>query len=251
MQQGFLSLGPLTLHFYGLFIAFGFLFLFYYSHRNCESFSIKHLDVDRAFLVILFSSLFGARLYHVFSWFNYYKMFPIEIFYIWQGGMGIFGAIAGSIIGLLVYSKINKINLFNILSLFGPPLLITQAIGRIGNYFNHEGFGPPTSLPWGIYILVYDRPIQFIEQNFYHPTFFYEALLCLLAFIIFIVIKKRLNHRMYFPFYLISYGLIRLVTESFRFDTWAIFNFKVAHVLSGAMILFGFFLLVKERIKFS
>jgi phosphatidylglycerol:prolipoprotein diacylglycerol transferase len=249
MLQPFFDLGGLTFRLYGIFIAIGFLFLYFYAIKNCSKYLIKKSQLDSAFIVLLLSSLLGARVYHVLSWLSYYKLYPIEILYFWQGGLGIFGAILGSAAGILIYGKLRKLNVITFFNLIAPSLLITQAIGRIGNFFNHEGFGPPTNLPWGVFIPVNDRPIQYIETSYFHPVFFYESILCLIAFAIFLIFRKKIGKKRGFSFYLISYGLIRLFTESFRFDTWDIYGIKVAYIFASLFIFLGVFLNYRNSSK--
>lgn len=247
MQQGFISFGLLTFHFYGFFIALGLVFLYFYARKNCSLFGILPSNVDAIFLVIIFSSIIGARIYHVLSWWYYYRLFPKEIFFVWQGGLGIFGAIAGSTVGVFLYSIFKKRNYLNILCLFSPPLLLTQAIGRIGNYFNIEAFGPPTNLPWGVFVPLNTRPIGFLDKEFFHPTFFYEAILCAVAFFVFLFVRKKIKKVFYFSYYLVTYGTIRIFTEFFRFDTWTVMGFKIAYVLSLIMIITGVLIVVRLR----
>jgi len=239
MQQPGISIGPFIIYYYGLIIALAVLFWYLYCSRFSSDYKISKNKIDLFFLFILPFVLVGARAYHVFSEFGYYYYFPVEIFQIWKGGLGIFGAIIGGIIGSFLFCKIYKIRYILMLSLISPPLLLVQAIGRLANYFNLEGFGFPTSLPWGIYIPFSNRPLLFINKLYFHPTFFYESILCLIAFIVFWLIKKKINKKMYFSFYLISYGIIRIITEFFRIDTWEISGFKIAYIISFLMIAFG------------
>lgn len=206
--------------------------------------------VEKLFIVSLVSALIGARLYHVISWFSYYKLFPAEIFMVWRGGLGIFGAIMGSVLGIYIYCRLKRLSFVNVLNLFAPPMLAAQAIGRLGNFFNAEGFGPPTDVFWRIFVPVSSRPIQFVDFSFFHPTFFYESLLCLLFFLLFLYLSKKkgiLNFS--FAYYLISYGLIRLFTEAYRLDTWTVYGYKVGFFLSVAMIISGVVLIYFSKRK--
>lgn len=203
-------------------------------------YKIKFSLIEESLIYGMVFSLIGARLYHVLSSFSYYLKSPLEIFYIWNGGLGIFGAVSGGFLGLYIFSKSKKVNFQRLLNLIFPGMLLAQAIGRIGNFFNREGFGPPTKLPWGVYIPVSLRPIEYISSTFFHPTFFYEAALCLLAFLLFLLAYKKEKKIKYgFAYYLISYGLIRFFTEFFRIDTWTIYSVHVGQLFSLFLIFLG------------
>jgi phosphatidylglycerol:prolipoprotein diacylglycerol transferase len=247
MAQPYINLGPLTLYYYGLFIFLGLLFVYIYLKTQAKKHQINPRQIESAFLTSLFFALLGARLYHVISSLQYYLVRPFNIFFFWEGGLGIFGAIVGGIAGLYLYCQATETKLINLLNLLAPPLLIAQAIGRVGNHFNFEGFGPPTNLPWKVAVPPAYRPPRFIAQPFFHPTYFYEALLCLAAFAFYLALKKTLKKNHFgFAYYLISYGLIRILTETFRIDTWRVGNLKIGYMASAAVILAGLFTLRKK-----
>ncbi|MBI2034806.1 MAG: prolipoprotein diacylglyceryl transferase [Candidatus Levybacteria bacterium] len=136
-----------------------------------------------------------------------------------------------------------RLNIWSILDLAAPSILLGQTIGRIGNYINQEGFGPPTSAPWGVFIDPQNRPTQYVLYTRFHPTFFYEALLDAIFFILLIYLSKRLNvSGQLFAFYLIFYSLARFITEFWRIDTATIGEIKVAHVISIFAFMIGLLL---------
>lgn len=224
-QPGF-NLGPLTFHWYGIFIGLGLVFLLCYLKKAALKYRFPAREIETYYLIGLISSLIGGRIYHLLGSLEYYRHSPLKVLFVWEGGLGIFGAIIGGIIGLFLYGRHRKIDIFDLFNFMAPPLLLTQAIGRVGNFFNHEGFGPPTNLPWKLFIPIEYRPPQYLSSSYFHPTFFYESLLCLLAFLIFVVFIKKKD--LGFAYYLFSYGIIRFLTEFFRWDTWAWNGFKVA-----------------------
>jgi phosphatidylglycerol:prolipoprotein diacylglycerol transferase len=240
MVQPFIELGPFTFYYYGFFIALA-IFAYFLSLRLLAQKSLyKALKIESAFLFCLIFALIGARFYHILSNLPYYLMHPLEAFFVWQGGLGIFGAILGGMAGLYIFSKVQEIQLISLLNVIAPPLLLAQAIGRIGNFINKEGFGPPTNLPWKFYVPISARPPMFIGSTYFHPTFFYEAILCLEAFVLYLIIRKRVKKFDFgFAYYLIAYGVIRLITEFFRIDTWLIGGLKVGFLAALAMILGG------------
>lgn len=242
----YILLGPIKIYFYGIFISFAIASWYLYLKSSLKR-TKEYSYLDSLFTVSLISALIGARLYHVLSWYSYYKRFPLEIFYFWQGGLGVFGAITGGLVGLFILSKAKHLSFLTILNLITPPLLMTQAIGRLGNNFNYEAFGPPTDLPWKIFIPTSERPLNYLEKSYFHPTFLYESILCLIAFLIyFFIFKKNKPQKFGFAYYLISYGLIRFFTEFFRIDTLVIYNIHAAHIFSLIMIISGLWLSTKS-----
>jgi len=223
---------------YGLLIAIGLLTIYFYCRLNYQKYQLSFPSVESALIWAGIFALVGARIYHILSSFSYYSHSPLKIFSVWEGGLGIFGAILGGIAGITIYSKLKQLNTLNLLNLMAPPLLLAQAIGRMGNFFNHEGFGPPTSLPWKLFIPVEYRPPQFLAYSHFHPTFFYESALCLVVFLIFIFLPSKFQKSHGLSYYLISYGFIRFLTEFFRWDTWAWNGLKIAQCLAlGAGIV--------------
>lgn len=219
----FLLLGPLKVHFYGLFIGLGILFVYLYCLSNKEKYKLTEQNIDNAFLISAPIGLLFARIYHVLSSFNYYQTHVSEIFKIWNGGLGIFGLIIGVFLGLWLSSKFQKIPLPSLLSLIFPPILIAQSLGRLGNFFNQEGFGPN-----------------------HFPTFFLESILCAIAFLVYVILLKKKNC-IGFSYYLISYGFIRFITEFFRTDTWMVVGLRIGHVASIFMILVGSYLFFRQK----
>src|SRR3990167_4879685 len=154
---------------------------------------------------LVVSGLVGARLYHVLNEWSYYWAHPLRIFAVWNGGLAIHGALIAGLIFLWFYTKRQSTSylpsdamhqalqagklpatsyLFWLLDLLAPAVLLGQAIGRWGNYFNQELFGYPTSLPWSIPISLENRPLAFQTANYFHPTFLYESLWDLMGFVL-------------------------------------------------------------------
>lgn len=234
-------LKSISFNFYGLFICLGILLGYFLAKKRLLKFSIKEKDFETLLIILISTSIVGARIYHLLSWFSYYKLFPNEIFAIWKGGLGIYGSIIFGYLTIFFYSRVKKISLLKLLDFFAPSVLLCQAIGRWGNFFNQEAFGPPTDLPWKFYVVPDLRPINFLNNSYFHPTFFYESLLCLIFLILLLYLEKKLKPKIGFSsgFYLISYGLIRFFTEILRFDTWQIQGIKIAQVISVMFIIIG------------
>ena len=175
-----LSIGPLTIHYYGLIIAAGLLLAVIYGLRRCKQFGIKDDDiVDGVLWVTPFAILCARAYYCIFSW-HEFAHDPISVLYIWNGGLAIYGGVIGAIIGVTVFCHFKKIKLAALLDLVLLGFLIGQGIGRWGNFFNREAFGAATDsfLRMGLYNM---RTFTF---EYYHPTFLYESLWNLTGFVL-------------------------------------------------------------------
>ncbi len=243
------NIGPLTFHLYGLIIAIAIAAGLLVAKRRAKIYKVSEsLFEDPILLIPLILAVVGARLYHVLDYWSYYSASPSQIIKLTNGGLGIWGGLIGIFIGIVIVAKIRKIKLLPFMDTISPALLLGQAIGRLGNYINQEAFGPPTKLPWGIYIAPENRPVQFEQYSHFHPTFFYEMALDLIFF--FVLLKLSRKFRLpgqTFAFYLILYSFGRFIVEFFRFDTWHYGPIKVAQVLSVIAIAYSFWLLKSAK----
>lgn len=210
-------------HLYGLFIGIGLIAGIWVAQFHAKRFGQSPKMIDDALIWIMIPAIIGARAYHVITDWHLYADGPIfDMFKIWNGGLGFFGALIGGVVGSIVCTYLQASNskqkaFFTLLDLlsFGAPL--AQAIGRFGNYFNQELYGLPTQLPWGIVI----------NGEKYHPLFAYEAILnlCVFGLVNWLGWKKKLHigKGQYACTYLALYGMIRFWLEFLRTDTarWA------------------------------
>lgn len=249
MLSRIIEVGPLTIHIYGLVIAFAIYVAYWLSKKKAHLHQIpQKLFDDPILLIPLIISLIGARLYHVLDYWDIYKNNLWSVLNISAGGLGIFGVLGGFLLGLFIISKVKKLNFTSLLDLVSPSMLLAQAIGRFGNWVNQEAFGPPTNLPWGIYIQPENRPPQFSQSTHFHPTFFYEAVIDAVFFIVLLKLSKRFNKPgQVFALYLILYSIGRFTAEFFRIDTAQIESVKVAHVLTVVIFLLGLGLIFKKE----
>jgi len=253
------SIGLLTFHFYGAIIALSIFLGWLLARKRAGLYKIPQRLFDDPILTVpLLLAIFGARIYHVVDYWSYYKNNLDQIFVVWNGGLGIFGALIGIFLGFWIIAKVRKVNFISILDLIAPSLLLGQAFGRIANFVNQEGFGPPTNLPWGVYINHENRPSEYLNFSHFHPTFFYEAIIDFLFFIVLLYLFKpsTVNRQLStvrqgqaFALYLIFYSIGRFIAEFWRIDTATIGTIKVAHLLSAFTFIFGLllFLVIIKR----
>lgn len=207
---------------------------------------------DLMFYAILFG-IIGARIYYCLFNLDYYLINPISIFKVWEGGLAIHGGIIAGYITILVYSRKKKYDLFSILDIIVIGLIVGQAIGRWGNFFNSEAHGPITSLSFLKKLCLPKFIINgmYIDGSYYIPTFLFESIWCFIGFIImyFLKDKKYMKSGYLTSFYFIWYGIERLFVESLRTDSLMLFSFKVAQLVSILMIIIGVILFVLRRKK--
>ncbi len=203
------------------------------------------------FLIIL--GIIGARLYYCAVNYSYYSTHLTEIFYIRQGGLSIHGMIIVGIVSLYMVSKIYKISFLKLADVFLCGTALAQSIGRWGNFFNSEAFGTPTDLPWKLFIPISHRPLEYINFEYFQPTFLYESILDFGIFLILLFMFKKGVHEGYVACsYLILYALVRIFVEHFRIDSILnIAGVPVAQIMSGVIFvagIIGFVILKKSKI---
>ena len=197
---------------------------------------------NMAFWMIVFGFI-GARAYYVlFNW-GIYVNDPISILKIWEGGLAIHGGIIAGAITMYFYTKKYNVRMIKILDYTVPALILGQAIGRWGNFFNSEAHGGVVlkSTLESFHIPQFIIEGMYINGNYYHPTFFYESLWCLLGFIIMLVVRRLKFTKVgtLTFFYLIWYGIGRFFIESLRTDSLMLGGFKVAQIVSLIFIILG------------
>jgi len=252
-----LKLGIFTIHWYGLFIVIGIFLAIFISVILAKKYNISSdFITDLAFWLII-GGVIGARIYHILLELPYYLQNPIKMIKIWEGGIAIHGAIFAGLTILYFYSKQHKTSPILVASIITPGLALGQALGRWGNYFNQELFGLPTTLPWGIPIDLYRRPLDYINSVYFHPTFLYESILNFLLFTLllsihyFIIKKGKFNHYFTISIYFFGYSIIRFLLEFVRIDpTPEFYGLKIPQIAS-LFIIVGtiIFLILKNRKK--
>jgi prolipoprotein diacylglyceryl transferase len=221
-----MGLGTITIHYYALCILLGIATAIWIGKvRYVRAGGIGNEIYDLAIYVVP-AGIIGGRLYHVVTtpelYFGARGNFS-DVFKIWQGGMGIWGAIALGVAAGYVYfkHKLHSQSFLVALDALTPGIVLAQGIGRWGNWFNGELFGKPTTLPWGLKIPEGNRPVRFESFATFHPTFLYESILCLLItlLVIYLPWARTLRDGNQFLLYVFLYCSGRLWIESLRIDT--------------------------------
>ncbi|OGD85797.1 prolipoprotein diacylglyceryl transferase [Candidatus Curtissbacteria bacterium RBG_16_39_7] len=243
------SLGFFSIHPYGLVVTLALLVGFLFIYYRVSSFKIKKENILDLPLILVIPVLFGARIYHVLDYWDFYRSDPSRIIAFWQGGLGIWGALIFGFLAVVVWARMKKIKILPLLDLLAPGVILTQSIGRLGNFFNLEAFGPPTTLPWKIYIPPSNRPSGYPGDHFFHPTFFYEAIVNFFIFLTLIFLAGRLKKipGLIFFLYVMLYSLGRFGLEFLRVDTWSVGGLKVAQILAFLAIFAAWFFILRPR----
>ena len=235
MPQG-IQIGPIMIRYYALIILAGAMVAAWLATQEAKRHGKDPEMVWDMLPWLLIGGIIGARLWHVLTpsssnaamglTTQYYFQHPLEILKIWKGGLGIFGGIIGGAIALAIYCRAQKQNFFEWTDIIAPGLLIAQAIGRWGNFVNQEVYGPPSDLPWAIYIDPAHRLPGFETVERYHPLFLYESLLTLLGGLLLLYIARKYKDKLFtgdlFLMYLVYYPLVRFGLEFIRLDPSAV-----------------------------
>ncbi|MBE7709455.1 MAG: prolipoprotein diacylglyceryl transferase [Cyanobacteria bacterium SIG32] len=231
-----------SVYWYGIMMA-----LAVFAAVFCANFLAKKTDLPDNFFIdyspiFIIIGLLGARLYYCLLNFEYYLYAPLEIFDIRQGGLSIHGMLLIGIFLVYFIAKRYKLSFLLMADVLACSVVLAQAIGRWGNFFNSEAFGRPMTSSWGLYIKPIYRPSEFINYQYFHPTFLYESIadLLIFAFLIWIFKSNKCKTGMVFFAYLILYSIVRFVIEGFRVDSALdIYGMPVAQIISIVLIFCG------------
>lgn len=236
------------IRYYSLFILIGVFFAYAFITREAKKYKISTDFIFNLFFWALITGIIGARLYYVlFNW-DYFGSHISEIWQIWNGGLAIHGGIAFGLLTTAIYCKRYGVRLIRILDFVVPGLLIAQALGRWGNFFNSEAYGVATTYEHlqnlGIPEFIING--MYINGVYYTPTFLYESAWCLLGFIIVYIFRKMKYTKVGQPtaIYLLWYGIGRFFIEASRTDSLIFLGFKMAQVVSITMIIIGLIIFI-------
>lgn len=237
----------LEISWYGILIALalvvGIVVAYFLAKYRCQR---EEEVINFAPFAVIFG-IIGARLLHVLVNWSYYNQHLSYIFAFRRGGLAIQGTIIGGVIALLIFCRIRKLDFWLWVDIISPALVLGQAIGRWGNFFNQEAFGFPTSLPWKIYIAPENRPPDYSHAEYFHPTFLYESIANLLLFVLLILVHRfyknkpgRLPNGIIFTMYIGIYSVYRTFIEYFRVDSTYIGSIKVVYIINFVVLIAAF-----------
>ena len=232
-----IQIGPVVVRWYGILMATAIVVGLWLGHREARKEGLPADDIISTGQWAILAGLVGARLYEViFNW-DYYGRFPSKILAVWEGGLAMHGGlIVGPLVGAFLAWKW-KLPILRGLDIAAPSMVLGQAIGRWGNFFNEEAFGAPTNLPWKLYISPAHRPLGFARFDFFHPTFLYESLWDLAVFIVLVAaLRQRFRSQpgaLFFA-YVGLYSVGRFLIEAVRLDSFWLGPFRVAQIASVA-----------------
>jgi phosphatidylglycerol:prolipoprotein diacylglycerol transferase len=253
-----LQLGPISIHWYGIIMATAILAAAWFGTAEARRRG-ENPEVGWSLLLwAIAGGVIGARLYHVIHQWGFYSANPSLIPQVWNGGLGIPGAVAGGAAAIWLATRLRGLPTARWFDIFVMALPLGQAIGRLGNFVNQELYGPPTTLPWGIPISAAHRVPEWANLNLYpeattrfHPLFAYEAIASLLTLGALIWISRRFAARLYdgdmLLIYIMFYGVVRSYLETFRVENWMIAGIPTATWLGlGGFVLAGGFLILRH-----
>ncbi|MES9325354.1 prolipoprotein diacylglyceryl transferase [Cutibacterium acnes] len=241
-------LGPLTIHIYALCILAGIVVAYISGGRRYQARGGKQEQFEELCALAVIAGIIGGRLYHVITddqlYFGPGRTW-YHCFFIWQGGLGIWGAISLGGLAIWLYCRRKGIRFASVADSLAPGILAAQAIGRLGNWFNQELFGRPTSLPWGLEIDLSHRPPGYLQYATFHPTFLYELVWSLVGAVFLLWVDRRwtLDHGRLFTLYVAIYTFGRFWVERLRIDPahhvgqWRLNDVTALVVFTGAVVI--------------
>ena len=226
----------LTIRWYGVLIALAILISYFFILKAIKQNKISENKFDSVFLITVVSGIIGARLAFILQNTSYYFAHPKEMFFIFDGGLSIHGAIILGVIALILSCRKIKLDPLKVGNIMAPYLLLSGAIGRWGNFFNQEIVGKPTEGFFKLYISPQNRPIGFESHAYFLPVFAFESLLLFSFFVIFFATKRFRDYALVYT--LITYSIARIIVEFFRIDYKPIFiGLDFAQIVSFAIII--------------
>ena len=257
------EIGPLTIRYYGIIVMLGAIAAAWLASREARRRGENSELVWDGLVWALIGGIIGARIWHILTppasmievgiTTRFYLTHPLDALAIWNGGLGIPGAVIGGVFALYLFTRNKKLNFAVWMDIVAPSLALGQAIGRWGNYFNQELYGQPTSLPWGIQIDPQYRLPGYEDLATYHPLFLYESLWCLGIVALLLWLGRRFQDRLLdgdlFLIYLIAYPLGRFLFEFLRLDPSRIGGININQMVMLAVALLSAIGLVWRHVR--
>lgn len=238
------SFGELDVYWYGIIIGSALLLSYMLAYFRAKRTDIDPDHITNIVLICAPVAVIFARLYYVLFSLEYYISNPEKIFAIRDGGIAIYGAIIGAVISCLIYCKAEKLNTLQIFDLCIPSVVLGQAIGRWGNFFNIEAYGTETTSLLRMTIYEGGKLIDV------HPTFLYESLWNFLVFAILLLFSKKKKYNgQVFLLYITLYGIGRFFIEGLRTDSLYLGDFRISQIVAGLSVIAGLTILIIKHIK--
>jgi len=254
MDRILITIGNIKIYWYSVMILLGVVAGIYMSIRESKRMGL-HEYIENLIFEVLFIGIIGARLYYVIFNFSAYKNDLLSIFKIWEGGLAIYGGIIGGLIAIIHNAKKNYKSIIETTDIIAPGLIIAQSIGRWGNFFNGEAHGTAVTYSFlkKLHIPNFIINGMYIGGTYYHPTFLYESLWCLLGFFFLLIVRKKTKRAKgtVTYSYFIWYGIGRYLIEGLRTDSLYLGTLKISQVVSIILIIIGTVGLLKKNIKNS
>jgi phosphatidylglycerol---prolipoprotein diacylglyceryl transferase len=246
-----------TIHFYGIILMIGTLAGSYLASREAKRRGYNPDLIWDMLIYLIIGGVIGARLWHIFSppptslaqgiTTTYYLTHPLAAIAIWNGGLGIPGAVIGGALVMYWYTRKHQLVFAEWLDIGAPSVALGQAIGRWGNFFNQELYGAPTNLPWAIYIDPQHRMAGFADQAYYHPLFLYESLWDLANMILLLWLGRRypdwLKKGDLFLIYTLIYAVGRFALDFLRLDASRVLGINFNQTIMGILTVLVLFVL--------
>lgn len=243
----------LEIHWYALIIVSAIIFAIWLSSREAVRVGLKEDDVIDFMFWALPIAIISARLYYVIFEWPYYLAHPEEIIAIWKGGLAIYGGLIGGLITLIVFTRNRFIPVWKFLDIAAPSVLVAQAIGRWGNFVNHEAYGPETTKAFleGLHLPNFIIQNMDIAGAYRQPTFLYESVWSLVGFVILLLLRRKsdfLKEGEVFLLYVIWYSFGRFFIEGLRTDSLYVFGvIRVSQLLSLLLFVGALVILIIRR----
>ena len=251
MNPIFIDLGFIQIYWYSITMLLAILtgsFLFYKALKKKK---ISEFDITNILFYAVLFGIIGARVYYCLFNLDYYLKYPLEILEVWNGGLAIHGAILGGFIAIVFYCKKHKINILKITDAASFSVIIAQAIGRWGNFFNGEAHGAITTLEalqaWHLPNFIIEG--MHIGNAYYVPTFLIESIFCFVLFIVLLIVRgnRYIKLGQTTCLYMMLYGIERFIVEGMRTDSLMLGNLRIAQLVSVVMVVVGLVLFLKLR----
>lgn len=257
MDPVMLQIGDFAIKWYSVLILLGVIAAYYLLEKESKKFNYPKDFIFNLFFWAIIAGFIGARIYYVvFNW-SLYRSDPLSIFKIWEGGLAIHGGLIFGFIAIVFYCRHYHARLFKITDMVALPLLLAQSIGRWGNFFNGEAHGIETTAAYlhSLHLPTFIIEGMYINGHYYHPTFFYESLWCILGVVVIFIIKhyKYLKVGQLTTIYMMWYSFGRFFIESMRTDSLMLGGFKAAQVISVILFIIGLlsFMVLSRKSKFE